>query len=430
MSIQTWLTAATVAVLTTASGFVWQDRDSPPATVGGLGESVAGPSANGATTAGSGELARQDNETERNRFAAGSSQGSGQGEASAFSGRAAAESGGDPFGGGPGSGGNPFGGPAAPTAAGAGRSGGRAFGGGAAGGGASGGRPSAANAGARWDNYRNSLTLPSEDANNENLMKALAKPYTGQPLKETPLAEFLEILRNEYDIQCWLDLQSLEDEGIDPEMTLNWNIIPVRMQTMLELLLDGEDLAYRIKDGILIVTTEIGVVKNQQLRVYDCRNLYPDPEQWVPAVRLQASHASRPGSTNGGLFAVAPQIGSGSGGFRAVQESGSKGFAGGGAGIGGGTGIGAPAVVQETEPVSEIPHDNIQQLVYLIQATVDPLSWEDNGGPSGATIHTFRSKLIIRNTVPVHSDVSSLLEDLAANEIEEAGESADELPTR
>ena len=56
--------------------------------------------------------------------------------------------------------------------------------------------------------------------------------------------------------------------------------------------------------------------------------------------------------------------------------------------------------------------NDLEGLIDLITDGVEPLSWENNGGPQGAQIHTFGNKLIITNVDMVHRKVQDLLERL------------------
>lgn len=253
-------------------------------------------------------------------------------------------------------------------------------------------------------NHRQTATDPGaarqpmlrEEENNSRLMKELQTVYDGPPIVDLPMSEFFDQLEQDRGIQCWIDVGALEEEALDPDRTVVWTTTPIRLQTMLDLILEDHDLTYRIKDGILIITTMIDAEEKQELRVYDCVNLYPDPQQWVRQER-PAPAAS-----------VKPTAG--------VSEK--SGMSGGGAGAG--MGAGAPPAAHPGDFLGGMmgggvssSQDNIEQLIHVIQSTVDPLSWEENGGPAGATIHTFRSKLVVRNTARVHNEIRYLLEELA-----------------
>lgn len=238
-----------------------------------------------------------------------------------------------------------------------------------------------------------------EEENNSRLMQALQVEYDGPPIVDVPLSEFFETLEQERGIKYWIDERALEEESVDPDSPVRWETVPIRLQTMLDLILENEVLTYRIKDGILIITTTTDAEEKQELRVYECMNLYPDPQQWV--------RPERP----------APTV------FKKPTTAGAPGMPGaGGASGGNGMGAGPPSSANPGDLLgglmgagSRASQDNIEQLIHVIQSTVDPLSWEENGGPAGATIHTFRSKLVVRNTARVHNEIRYLLEELTAN---------------
>jgi len=71
--------------------------------------------------------------------------------------------------------------------------------------------------------------------------------------------------------------------------------------------------------------------------------------------------------------------------------------------FGGGGGGGSPMAV--------VVPDEVAQLTRLITTTVQPDTWREAGGSSGS-ITSFKGKLVIKATEPVHKEVSQLLEML------------------
>jgi hypothetical protein len=62
-------------------------------------------------------------------------------------------------------------------------------------------------------------------------------------------------------------------------------------------------------------------------------------------------------------------------------------------------------------PMAVVVPDEVAQLTRLIQTTVQPDTWREAGGASGS-ITSFKGKLVIKATEPVHKEVAQLLEML------------------
>ena len=191
-----------------------------------------------------------------------------------------------------------------------------------------------------------SRSMKSEHSRNDVLSEKLELSYEQPEVVGVSLSDFMAGLGEIYDFPILIDGKALDEEGLDPDTEVNWSQTGVRLRTVLELVLDRVDLTYRIKDGILIVTTVTDAEEQQETRVYDCGGA---------SSKLQ------------------------------LETSNSK---------------------------MGITTSKHEQLISVLQTTVDPLSWESNGGPAGTVIASFGDKLVVRTTEKVHIKIRKLLKDL------------------
>lgn len=194
-------------------------------------------------------------------------------------------------------------------------------------------------------------TLPNEAENNQNCAEILNQVYDLPPVVGMPLIEFVDMISEKYGMPTFIDENAFDDEGLDTEEEVDWKLTNIRLRTALSMILDTKDLTYLIKDGILVITTKTEAEDRQTTRVYDCSSLLANDQSL-------AALATKPGSPSGA-------------------------------------------------------GNSTNSLIMVLQNCVEPLSWEDNGGPAGAKIVPFRNKLIIRNTEAIHHDLRLLLDELA-----------------
>lgn len=98
---------------------------------------------------------------------------------------------------------------------------------------------------------------------------------------EQPISDAIEYISEVYEIPTIIDEQELENEGLslDEPITFEMDADTIPTQDALELMLEKLDLKYIIKNGVLIVTTEVGATEHSETRVYDVRPLnIEDPE--------------------------------------------------------------------------------------------------------------------------------------------------------
>lgn len=183
---------------------------------------------------------------------------------------------------------------------------------------------------------------------------------------ETPLDDALHFLADAANVDILIDESSLNDEGVarDELVTLHITRTRVTIRTALELMLEPLQLTYRIRDGLIQVITSVRAGEQNEVVVYNVRDLMIDRKIIV-------------GST--------------------VKSSGSGFFQLGGA---------AAEKSAEASPMS-YPQSS---LLDVITTAIEPDSWDTVGG--AGTVCEYDGLLVVRNSQAVHEKVRQLLEQL------------------
>ena len=112
----------------------------------------------------------------------------------------------------------------------------------------------------------------AESAAEEKIVRSLDKPTTVD-FTELPLEEALTFLKDYHDINIWIDRGSIADEGIPLEQPVTLKLASVRLESVLNLLLQPADLDWVIQDEVMKITTESWAAQHPEVRSYDVRNL-------------------------------------------------------------------------------------------------------------------------------------------------------------
>ena len=199
----------------------------------------------------------------------------------------------------------------------------------------------------------------------ERIEKALARPMD-LDFDEMPLKEVLATIQEMAKVPVIISVKKLEEAAINLETPVNFHLKGVSLKSALRLMLEELRLAYLIEDEVLKITTPEDTGSRLHVRVYDCRELLNLPETKIGPLQE--------------TLKVPPPLGSG----------GSS---------------GAPptpaAPTSRRKPV--IPND----LVGVVQGTVDPDCWEEVGGPGSA--REYKGMLVVSQTSEVHGKLEKLL---------------------
>lgn len=176
-----------------------------------------------------------------------------------------------------------------------------------------------------------------------------------------------------------VDWNSLEDIGIDQETPVTLRLSSAKWLTVLDRVLEKvsePDLpaSWSVQDGILTVASEDVLRQRTVLAIYDINDLLFEVPYFDNAPEFDLSSVLQSGSGGGG---------------------GQSPFGGGGSG----------------QDDRENREDRIQQIIDLMQNSIDPNGWVDLGGNTG-TIQELNGNLIITQTPRSHRAIAGLLDQL------------------
>ncbi len=205
--------------------------------------------------------------------------------------------------------------------------------------------------------------------------------------------------------------RSLTNEGVATDGPVNLHVKRANLsaRVALDLVLEPLKLSYTIRDGLIMVTT---ASEANQIQVYNVRDLLPNlmmPQaaglpSGGPGPGMMLSGAPAAGRVAIFRFAQAGPAGGGRGGGF-IGPAGGMPPPGGvpaggmppGMGGGGAMGGGGPAVVRESNSLAEV-----------IAMTIDPASWDSEGG--NGSIVQYQELLVVKNSQTVHGKIKALLE--------------------
>lgn len=111
----------------------------------------------------------------------------------------------------------------------------------------------------------------------EALMQALQEPSEGD-FNETPLQEVVEFLGERHKVQIRLDKSALEEEGVQPDVTVTLSVRNRPLGKLLDLLLAEHRLTYVIRDGVIRITTASAADSDLSFVVYHILEMAPTEE--------------------------------------------------------------------------------------------------------------------------------------------------------
>lgn len=118
----------------------------------------------------------------------------------------------------------------------------------------------------------------SADGNHDANQKIFATlrmplPKGGLEFIQTPLEEIAAFLRDEYEIEIQIDIQALDDMGIDVTQPINASLRNLSLQSALKLILSPHELTYVVADEILLITTQEAADTRLSICAYPVRDL-------------------------------------------------------------------------------------------------------------------------------------------------------------
>ena len=243
----------------------------------------------------------------------------------------------------------------------------------------------------------------TKEDNNAATEAALAKQLAAD-FVETPLKDVIGSLSELTSVEFYVNWKKLEEEGILRDAPITVNLKKVRVDMLLDLALAqaGDNAAYVLRDGIVVISSAANLENATEIRVYNCRDLIKlaPPFDAGP----MSGFGVGPGIP-GGVSGPAPPAGgaAGPGGSApGVPGPGPGGYGIGGGGLGGPEGIGGGLGGGVGGPYS--PAD---QLIHVITTAVAPDSWEDTGG--FGTVSEYSGLFVVNHNARTHRQIEKVL---------------------
>lgn len=178
--------------------------------------------------------------------------------------------------------------------------------------------------------------------------------------------------------------ETLDFAGVERDKPISIRARNLRLSQVLWMIMNqagGSDvkLAYRASGNLLVISTAEDLGKEMISKVYEVADLLVRIPNFDNAAELDV--------------------------VQALQEVGQGGQGGGGSTIFGGDEGGDEEDREDDGPITE----DMQLLVDLIRNTVEPDSWDTNGGLG--TISPFRRTIVVRNSILVHQRLGGFIEE-------------------
>jgi len=263
------------------------------------------------------------------------------------------------------------------------------------------------------------LAQSSPDAfrQNRRTFEALEETVVTVDWFEKRLADALVELHKETGITFLLD-ESSTDTGLDSETLITRKLESLRLATVLEMFLHEFQCTWKIQDGVIVILSEDAAldIANMGQMVFDCSDIIAKIKPLKRSRSYYGGGSGMGGSRNpaggpGGVFRIVDQQGFGGSAPVTVQEeqleietdseSGST------------SQTDSKSTPQTKQPrIDEYTISGRTQLMDTIQETVDPDSWEENGG--NARMRPLNDIIVIRNTQANLRGIDQLLKQLRA----------------
>jgi general secretion pathway protein D len=246
------------------------------------------------------------------------------------------------------------------------------------------------------------------------IQQALAQPVDVN-FNNAPLSVVIDTLARMTGVNVHVDAQGIGAEGITSDTPVSITLSqPVSFRSALALILDELRLSYVIRNEVLLITSEQTRDLEVYQNVYNVADLVIGIPNFVPGFNVGLPAAIRSANQNYGMnssakmpmnFASANLTGAVSQNSSVLGQMPLDGLMPGASSLGnnptlsaGGQGGAAQA--------------DFDTLINLIKSTIEPLSWDDQGG--SGTIQPFPGNLslVVSATQQVHEEIRDLLEQL------------------
>lgn len=206
--------------------------------------------------------------------------------------------------------------------------------------------------------------------------------------EEAPLDQVIDWLTDTSGMSIIVRWDALTSSGVDRDKAISVRARNLELSQILWLIMNqagGTDLrlAYRASGEMLVLSTADDLGREMITRVYDISDLLIRAPRFTNAAQLDPGQALQQAAQAGAQSGLGGGMGGGGGG---------GGAGGGGQLFQGGQGGGR----QEDGD----PQADIERLISLITDSIEPETWQNNGG--NGSVRAFRNLLVVHNTVLVH----------------------------
>jgi hypothetical protein len=120
----------------------------------------------------------------------------------------------------------------------------------------------------------------------EKIMAALDKP-TNVEFLDLALEDCIQYLKEYHSINIWLDKQSITEEGVSLDQPITLKLAEVRLESILNLLLQPLQLDFVVQDEVLKITSSAWAYDHPETQTYDVAKLIEaghTPEELIVAI--------------------------------------------------------------------------------------------------------------------------------------------------
>jgi hypothetical protein len=217
-------------------------------------------------------------------------------------------------------------------------------------------------------------TTPKPQTN--NTIRLLNQRIPEVAFDAVPFEQVMDWVKEVTGANVVVRWQMLVDAGIEREKPITVKVKNLRLSQVLWMIMNeagGTDikLAYRASGSVLVLSTEADLGKEMVLKVYDISDLLIKPTNFYNAARMDPSQMMQ-------------NMGSGQGGGGGGQQL-----------FQGGMGNEQNRTQDQTTGGADL-----DAIVQLIMDTVEPDTWQRNGGTG--QIYPFRTSIVVYANLLVH----------------------------
>lgn len=272
-----------------------------------------------------------------------------------------------------------------------------------------------------WEQLTKSRAqLAAEGRSRASAAEMLIQKKLDKPVKPTyrdqPLAVVIDALAKQADVAIHIDMVGLDEEAVRSDIPVTLTLDqPISLKSALKLLLEPLHLGYVVKDEVLKVTSP-RLIKGEVYAVS-----YPVADLVLPIPNFTSDGLGITGALRDGYSQVtarnnlAVQVGPPPAGVAPAGRAA-------GAALDAGSlaqlGNGGPPVTGSTPSIPFGPPQpggnlaNFQPLIELITSTVQPTTWDAQGGPGAVRQFDTSLSLVVSQTQEVHEEIENLLKQL------------------